>query len=54
MSTPTPVIAAHFGDFADVKTLQGDITFHQCNAINKIISWQAVGAQKFRGVWFEV
>ena len=35
----------------DVKRLRGDITFHLCNAINKVAPWQAIGAQKFKGVW---
>ena len=35
----------------DVKDLQGDITFQICSAVNKIVKWQALGAQKLRGIW---
>ena len=35
----------------DVKFLKGDITFQICLAVNKIVRWQAVGAQHMRGVW---
>ncbi len=35
----------------DLRGLQGDITFHLCNAVNKVMSWQAIGAQKMKGLW---
>ena len=35
----------------DVRDLKDDITFHLCNAVNKVMGWQAMGAQKFKGVW---
>ena len=35
----------------DVKFLKGDITFQICLAVNKIVRWQAVGAQHIPGVW---
>ena len=34
-----------------VKDIKGDITDKICIAINKIVKWQALGAQKFNGVW---
>ena len=35
----------------DLLHLKGDITFHLCTAVNRVVSWQALGAQKLRGVW---
>ena len=35
----------------DLLHLKGDITFNLCTAVNRVISWQALGAQKLSGVW---
>ena len=35
----------------DVKFLKYGITFQICSAVNKIVRWQAVGAQHMHGVW---
>ena len=35
----------------DIKFMNGDITFHLCSEINKIVRWQVMGSQKIRGVW---
>ena len=35
----------------DVRFQNGDITFQIWLAVNKIVRWQAVGAQQIRGVW---
>ena len=35
----------------DLQHLKGDITFHLYTAVNRVVSWQALGAQKLREVW---
>ena len=35
----------------DVKFLKYDITIQFCSAVNKIVRWQAVGAQQIHRVW---
>ena len=40
-----------FCKHTDVLHLKEDITFDLCAAINKVVKWQALGAQKLRGVW---
>ena len=35
----------------DVRHLRGDITFQICSAVNRLVPWQALGAQQLNGVW---
>ena len=44
------VFVVHCKHF-DVRDLKDDITFHLCNAVNKVMGMQAMGAKKFKGVW---
>ena len=50
-TNPTMNVNILYCKHNDVKFLKDDITFQMCSAVNKIVRWQAVGAQQMRGVW---